>query len=182
MHQPDGLVLQHQRTQKKDFGNRGKRDDTWTDHRERNVTWDNISDKQEQGSLNDAFETYYKEQGICPEAEWTEFLQTLVKPLPIVFRINGSGKFADALRKRLEDDFFSKFTQEKLVIDGAAIFTLYIFATRQCLRTAGCVSIRSRCIHVSMCVCFDLYSDMAGPSALPSGTKACKTHIPCTCL
>lgn len=112
------MLLQNQRTQKKDFGNKGKRENTWTDHRQRNVTWDNITDKHQQGSLNEAFELYYKEQGICPEDEWEEFFNTLVKPLPIVFRINGSGKFADALRQRFEDDFFSGFTKESLVIDG----------------------------------------------------------------
>jgi hypothetical protein len=123
------LFMQGQRTQKKDFGNRGKRDDTWTDYRHRNVTWDNMNDKQQDGSLNEAFESYYKEQGICPEAEWSEFMDTLRKPLPIVFRINGSGKFADALRKRLEDDFFSAFEKERLIVDGV---TSYIHVIRLC--------------------------------------------------
>ena len=33
----------------------------------------------------------------------------LRKPLPITFRINGSGKFAADLRDRMENDFFSQF-------------------------------------------------------------------------
>lgn len=37
-------------------------------------------------------------------------LEALRKPLPTTFRINGSGKFADDLRDKLEADFFSKFT------------------------------------------------------------------------
>jgi hypothetical protein len=144
------LLSQNQRTQKKDFGNRGKRDDTWTDYRSRNVTWENISDKQQQdGTLNEAFESYYKEQGICPAEEWSEFMQTLVKPLPIVFRINGSGKFADALRQRLEDDFFSKFAKERLVIDGVSIpryssaFLQVFTIESSCLRASWCAGLQT---------------------------------------
>ena len=32
--------------------------------------------------------------------------------LPITFRINGSGKFADALRRRLETDFLAGLVRE----------------------------------------------------------------------
>jgi hypothetical protein len=110
--------VQSQRTLKRDFGKKGKRDDTWTDYRSRNVNWENIYDKAASGSLNESFEEYYKEQGACPPEEWDKFIETLIKPLPIVFRINGSGKFADTLRSRLEDDFFSKFAKDKLKVDG----------------------------------------------------------------
>lgn len=119
--------MQGNRTQRKDFGN-GKRDNTWTDYRQRNVNWANINEKKQlDGSLNDGFQEYYKEQGICPESEWGEFMDVLSKPLPIVFRINGSGKFADALRKRLEQDFFSKLGG--LIIDGASTSTsIFVFS------------------------------------------------------
>lgn len=48
-------------------------------------------------------------QGVCPPEEWEAFLEALRKPLPTTFRINGSGKFADDLRAKLESDFLSQF-------------------------------------------------------------------------
>lgn len=114
-----GLVLQSQRTQKKDFG-KGKRSDEWTDYRNRNTTWENIDVKAQEGSLNQEFEDYYKEQNVCPADEWDEFMHTLREPLPIAFRINGSGKFSEQLKERLQKDFFSKFDDGKIVIEGAS--------------------------------------------------------------
>lgn len=58
------------------------------------------------------FEKYYKEQKICPEEEWDDFMASLKRQLPLTFRINGSGRFADALRQKLECDFLSKFSSE----------------------------------------------------------------------
>lgn len=60
---------------------------------------------------NEAFEEYYKAQGIVPEEEWTAFMDCLRTPLPTTFRINGSGKFAAELRDRLDNDFFAKLRQ-----------------------------------------------------------------------
>jgi multisite-specific tRNA:(cytosine-C5)-methyltransferase len=114
----DSEYLQSKRTQSRDFGKRADRDDTWTEYRHRNVTWENITEKAEAGSLNEEFEAYYKEQRVCPEGEWDAFMRTLRTPLPITFRINGSGKFASELRSRLENNFFSKFVDEKLEVDG----------------------------------------------------------------
>jgi hypothetical protein len=54
-------------------------------------------------------------QGIVPEGEWDQFLETLRNPLPVTFRINGSGRFADHLRDKLQSDFFSHFSQGPMV-------------------------------------------------------------------
>ena len=50
-------------------------------------------------------------QGIVPEGEWDAFMETLRKPLPTTFRINGRGRFAADLRDRLQQDFFSQFSE-----------------------------------------------------------------------
>ena len=39
---------------------------------------------------NPAFETYYRESGIVPEAEWDDFMKTLRRPLGVSFRITGA--------------------------------------------------------------------------------------------
>lgn len=114
-----GSVLQNQRTQKKDFG-KGKRSDEWTDYRNRNTTWDNIDTKAQEGSLNEEFEEYYKGQKVCPEDEWDRFIFTLRDPLPIAFRINGSGALSEQLKERLQRDFFSKFADGQIVIEGGS--------------------------------------------------------------
>lgn len=114
---PVCVLLQSQRTQKKDFG-KGKRSDEWTDYRNRNTTWENIDEKAKEGSLNQEFEDYYKEQNVCPEKDWNEFMHTLREPLPIAFRINGSGKFSEQLKERLQNDFFSKFSDGKIIVEG----------------------------------------------------------------
>jgi hypothetical protein len=57
---------------------------------------------------NPDFEDYYKMQGIVPDEEWPTFMATLRTVLPSTFRINGSGKFANSLRDKLNADFFSK--------------------------------------------------------------------------
>ena len=51
---------------------------------------------------NAGFEAYYKAQGIVPEEEWGAFMDALRRPLPLTFRINGSGHHAAALRDRLK--------------------------------------------------------------------------------
>eukprot|EP00890_Picochlorum_soloecismus_P002090 jgi/Picsp_1/2882/NSC_01107-R1_protein len=71
---------------------------------------------------NPDFEEYYKEQNICPEGEWDDFMGSLKRQLPLTFRINGSGRFADALRKKLECDFLSKFSSEGVkTLDGETV-------------------------------------------------------------
>lgn len=57
---------------------------------------------------NAAFEAYYKAQKIVPEGEWDAFLESLRTPLPMTFRINGSGKFATDLRDNLEGTLFAE--------------------------------------------------------------------------
>lgn len=41
--------------------------------------------------------------------EWDDFILCLKTPLPITFRINGGGQFADRLREKLETDFMAQF-------------------------------------------------------------------------
>ncbi|EFJ51929.1 tRNA-methyltransferase, partial [Volvox carteri f. nagariensis] len=67
---------------------------------------------------NAAFEEYYKAQDIVPVGEWEAFLSTLRCPLPVTFRINGSGKFADHLRDKLKQDFFAKLCSGELLVSG----------------------------------------------------------------
>jgi hypothetical protein len=57
-------------------------------------------------------------QDIVPEGEWQEFLDVLKKPLPITFRINGSGRFANELRQKLESDFFSHFSEGPVMVSS----------------------------------------------------------------
>ena len=64
---------------------------------------------------NAQFEAYYKAQKIVPEQEWEEFLTSLRTPLPMTFRINGSGKFATDLRDNLEGTLFAELLETKLV-------------------------------------------------------------------
>lgn len=51
---------------------------------------------------NEAFVEYYKAQGIVPAEEWDTFIEWLRKPLPMTFRINGSGHQAAAIRDKLK--------------------------------------------------------------------------------
>eukprot|EP00898_Chlorokybus_atmophyticus_P000654 jgi/Chlat1/158/Chrsp1S03099 len=55
---------------------------------------------------NEHFESYYKAQGVIPDDEWEAFMGTLRKPLPVTFRINGSGHFATHIRDRMKQNFF----------------------------------------------------------------------------
>ena len=61
---------------------------------------------------NEAFEAYYKAQKIVPEEEWETFLESLRSPLPMTFRINGSGKFATQMRDQLEGTLFAQLMRE----------------------------------------------------------------------
>lgn len=60
-------------------------------------------------------------QRICPEGEWDAFMASLKKHLPMTFRINGSGRFAQDLQRKLESDFLSKFSEGPLVVDGDVV-------------------------------------------------------------
>lgn len=60
-------------------------------------------------------------QRICPAEEWDEFMGSLKRYLPMTFRINGSGRFAQDLQRKLESDFLSKFSTGPLCIDGEVV-------------------------------------------------------------
>jgi hypothetical protein len=53
-----------------------------------------------------------------PEGEWKQFTEALKKPLPITFRVNGSGRYANELRETLETDFFAKFSKGPIIVSG----------------------------------------------------------------
>eukprot|EP00976_Prorocentrum_cordatum_P086603 1186570-Prorocentrum_minimum.AAC.5 len=53
---------------------------------------------------NDKYVEYYKGLGILPEDEVEAFVTTMRKPLPITFRINGSGKYAEHMKVRHLND------------------------------------------------------------------------------
>jgi hypothetical protein len=55
-------------------------------------------------------------QGVVPEGEWDAFIDVLRQPLPTTFRINGSGRYADGLRQKLESDFFANFAQGPIYV------------------------------------------------------------------
>ncbi|KAL4422857.1 hypothetical protein ABPG75_009054 [Micractinium tetrahymenae] len=87
------------------------------DKRQRTDAWR----KPEDIPSNGGFEEYYKEQGVCPPEEWDAFLLCLKKQLPITFRINGQGKFADRLVAQMESNFLKQFTEEPVVLDGEEV-------------------------------------------------------------
>lgn len=68
---------------------------------------------------NALFEEYYVKQGVVSEAELGPMLETLRRPLPTTFRVNGSGRFADELRAKLESDFFSHFSRGPIFVSAA---------------------------------------------------------------
>lgn len=56
---------------------------------------------------NETFERYYKAQHIlASDEEWKEFTETLRRPLPVSFRVNGRGAFASALRDMIQNELF----------------------------------------------------------------------------
>jgi len=99
----------------RDFGSRGGREDTWDANKRARTQHDVASEE------SPAFEEYYKTQGICPPEEWNDFVSTLRLQLPLTFRINGKGRFADALRSRLESDFFAEFSSGPIIIDDEVL-------------------------------------------------------------
>lgn len=57
---------------------------------------------------NPLYTEYYQGQGVIPPEEWDTFIACMRQPLPITFRINGTGPFAAQLRTRLEKDYLSQ--------------------------------------------------------------------------
>jgi hypothetical protein len=49
-----------------------------------------------------AYESYYKQQRIVPDAEWPAFIAAWQRPLPITFRVNPTSPDAAAARVTLE--------------------------------------------------------------------------------
>lgn len=107
---PPACCAQHreQRLMRKDFGNR---ENTWNRSRTHNSSFLQPADMK-----NEAFEEYYKTQGICPEGEWEDFVNALRTPLPITFRINGSGQYATELREKMQSDFFAHFSHGAITV------------------------------------------------------------------
>lgn len=96
-------------TLRRDFKGPGAKPNTWQPEKEkyipREATYVAAEEKR-----NVDFEEYYTTQGICPEGEWETFMESLRRPLPVTFRINGSGRHADHVRDKLQSDFFSHFS------------------------------------------------------------------------
>jgi 16S rRNA C967 or C1407 C5-methylase (RsmB/RsmF family) len=53
-----------------------------------------------------------------PPGEWDAFIEALRAPLPTTIRINGSGRHAAELRRRLEGDFFANFGEGPIYVRG----------------------------------------------------------------
>eukprot|EP00879_Flechtneria_rotunda_P009555 GHRR01010001.1.p1 GENE.GHRR01010001.1~~GHRR01010001.1.p1 ORF type:complete len:901 (+),score=384.85 GHRR01010001.1:586-3288(+) len=105
-----------QRLLRKDFKGANRRDNTWDEKRSTKNKFMEPSDYH-----NEAFEEYYHVQDIVPRDEWQAFLGSLKTPLPITFRINGSGKFANELRQKMESDFFANFRAGPIMLDGEVV-------------------------------------------------------------
>lgn len=111
---------------------------------------------------NADFEEYYRTQGIIPDGEWEPFLNTLRKQLPVTFRINGSGKFADHLRDKLQTDFFAHFSDQEILVSMKSI----------CMHAGpwGMSHGQSGAVHMSMVVSPD-------PASRRCAVIACTKHF-----
>lgn len=73
---------------------------------------------------NEAFESYYRAQGLMPEAEWDAFMAALRRPLPTTWRVNATSPVASAILHKLRpDDCFGlhdEARRERLVLPGGA--------------------------------------------------------------
>ncbi|CAG9465601.1 unnamed protein product [Pedinophyceae sp. YPF-701] len=107
------------RFRKRDF--KEKRPDEWDERHNKRFRKDVNGYTVPLTMENAAFEDYYKRQGIVEETEWEDFMTALRTPLPLTFRINGAGAFADSLREKLKKDFLSDFSDEPLEVDGEVI-------------------------------------------------------------
>ena len=99
---------------------------------------------------NAAFEEYYQEQGIVPEGEWDAFMVSLRTTLPTTFRINGSGKFAEELRTRLETDFLTSFSGGPIKVIACMAFHNFTWCGQ---RRGMCISMLAlhRLLWLSCC-------------------------------
>lgn len=66
--------------------------------------------------------------------EWDAFVLCLKKPLPITFRINGQGRFADRLLAQMESNFMKQFTEEPVVVSGLRRRPGELASSRCCTR------------------------------------------------
>ena len=67
------------------------------------------------------FEKFYREQGICPEAEFEEMMECLKQDLPACFRISASRAESQALLKILETDYFAELTSHQAAGEDVVI-------------------------------------------------------------
>ncbi|GMT27546.1 hypothetical protein PFISCL1PPCAC_18843 [Pristionchus fissidentatus] len=81
---------------KKNFKNRSKSNGQWTQDRVVGVL-----------KSNEKFFDFYKKQGLVPEEEWEQFVETLKKDLPVSFRIQGCHKDREILCKELEERYIA---------------------------------------------------------------------------
>ncbi|XP_070575607.1 RNA cytosine-C(5)-methyltransferase NSUN2-like isoform X2 [Ptychodera flava] len=68
---------------------------------------------------NEAFESYYKAQGIIPEGEWDQFMSILQVNLPATFRITGFKSHAQQLLQFLKGHYFKELVDVE--VDGQAV-------------------------------------------------------------
>lgn len=107
---------------RRDFGGANARENKWSQDKADQPRHSRQQTFMENGDLNNPdFEEYYRAQDIVPEGEWEQFVEVLRKPLPITFRINGSGRYANELRENLESDFFANFSKGPIVLDGEVV-------------------------------------------------------------
>eukprot|EP00894_Picocystis_sp_ML_P001080 jgi/Pico_ML_1/51597/g2595.t1 len=105
-------------------GRVGTREDAWDPKKTRRFEGRDDGREEEAGwerfpLTNAAFEEYYQHQGVVPNEEWESFLECLRKRLPSTFRINGSGKYASFLKKKLQEKLVAGLHQEGVIeMDG----------------------------------------------------------------
>ncbi|EMR09383.1 hypothetical protein PNEG_02330 [Pneumocystis murina B123] len=58
---------------------------------------------------NEKMENYYRQQGIVEDDDWEMFMESIKQSLPTTFRITGSKKNAQCIKKHLEDEYFPLF-------------------------------------------------------------------------
>lgn len=56
----------------------------------------------------------FQTQKVCPEEQWTTFMQTLKENLPTAFRITGSKCEVNALMEIVKSEYFSQLLNVKL--------------------------------------------------------------------
>lgn len=106
---------------RRDFG-KGDGNNVWQENRTRVAAQDDYQSRDTM--CNEQFEEYYQQQGIVPDGEWDDFIASLKKQLPVTFRINGTGRFANEIRNRLTSDFFSHFDKGQLTVRRRALLCI----------------------------------------------------------